>query len=220
MHTQIEVIGLTSIRGQSGKDTLCDLILKDNPNACRLAFGDELKRRFAAAVSWSKGSFNKIHEMCLNPDLKDVPSSLLSLEVMYQSTYRDWLTEQGLDRETWRTPRWHLQKYGNEYIRDYLYSHNTWLNCVKEQMDYVRRRKGKSLFIITDVRQDNETKWIQSIGGNILRIQRNWYIPEVDDIDMHLTDSALYLEPFATIINPKGYPDRMLVTFNAWRDLK
>lgn len=202
----MRVIGLNSQRGKSGKDTLYDLIAADSAAIKRFAFGDELKEKCSVAISYTELMQKEMLIAMHDQTLKDEPMLILRGSNIAESEYKTWLLVNGFDMTAPRSPRFHLQQYGNGYVRDFLNDENRWLDSVRSKLEYY----PDVTIVITDVRQPNEVEWVRSIGGVVVRVKRGWDIPEVDNQPLHITDTALDSYGLPVIINEWGSPQGML----------
>lgn len=197
----MRVIGLNSQRGKSGKDTLYDLIAADSVATKRFAFGDELKEKCSVAISYTELMQKEMLIAMHDQSLKDEPMLILRGSNIAESEYKTWLLVNGFDMTAPRSPHFHLQQYGNGYVRDFLNDENRWLNSVRSKLEYY----PDVTIVITDVRQPNEVEWVRSIGGVVVRVKRGWDIPEVDNQPLHITDTALDSYGLPVIINEWGH---------------
>lgn len=202
----MRVIGLNSQRGKSGKDTLYELIAADSVATKRFAFGDELKEKCSEAISYTELMQKEMLIAMHEQSLKDEPMLILRGANIAEGDYKTWLLVNGFDMTAPRSPRFHLQQYGNGYVRDYLNDEDRWLNSVRSKLVYY----PEVTIVITDVRQPNEVDWVRSIGGIVVRVKRGWDIPEVDSQPLHITDTALDSYGLPVIINEWGNPAGML----------
>lgn len=202
----MRVIGLNSQRGKSGKDTLYDLIAADSVATKRFAFGDELKEKCSVAISYTELMQKEMLIAMHDQSLKDTPMVILRGSNIAESDYKMWLLVNDFDMNVPRSPRFHLQQYGNGYVRDFLNDKDRWLNSVRSKLEYY----PDVTIVITDVRQPNEVEWVRSIGGVVVRVKRGWDIPEVDNQPLHITDTALDSYGLPVIINEWGNPQGML----------
>lgn len=200
------IIGLNSQRGKSGKDTLYDLIAAESVATKRFAFGDELKEKCSEAISYTELMQKEMNIAMHDQTLKDLPMMVLRGSNIAESDYKMWLLVNEFDMNIPRSPRFHLQQYGNGYVRDFLKDEDRWLNSVRDKLKYYPNVN----IVITDVRQPNELEWIRSIGGTVVRVARGWEIPEVDSLPLHITDTALDDAGLPVIINEWGNPNGML----------
>ena len=90
-----------------------------------------------------------------------------------------------VDSDGWDKAKQHpevrrlLQKMGVS-ARNYL-GKNIWVNSTLKEMDITKR------YVISDVRFENETYMIKTLGGEIWRIQR----PEVGPVNNHISETEL-----------------------------
>ena len=140
-----QIVGITGKKFH-GKDTL-GLILENNYGYIRVAFADTLK------------------DACM---------------VMFDLTHEQVY---GNNKETvddfWKTtPRTILQYVGTDLCRNQLstimphINDNIWVDVVKRKIINKQKKDPAAKFVITDVRFQNEIDFIKSIGGQIIRIQR------------------------------------------------
>lgn len=199
------VIALNSKRGKSGKDTLCSLY----DGAIRFAFGDALKEECAKTIGVTELAQRCLLEDAHDQKRKDVPQLMLRGDHIPYSDYKAWLLVNDFDMTTPRSVRFHLQQYGNGYVRDFLKQEDRWLNVVKDKVNAML--PCSEVIFITDCRQPNEYEWVKSIGGLVVRVQRedSWVIPEVDEAPLHITDTALDSIDLPVIRNVYGDPMAM-----------
>jgi hypothetical protein len=204
------ILALNSIRGKSGKDTLIEHIQAHGLKVHRVAFADTLKRECSQVLDMKMA---RCYEEQMHGPEKDKLTSLLRIERLAPSYYLQWLmarytTEQ--ERSAPRSLRWHLQQYGTEYIREYLGKQSYWLD--QGLMDVQKGHSDPSVdvVVVTDMRLPNEYTALYSAGARVIRIIRNWHIPEVDTVPYHQSDIALMAHPFdALVVNEWGKPEAM-----------
>ena len=216
------IVGLNSSRGKTGKDTIVQyasfgisqdyvkLSLPDKQvrglKSIRLAFGDALKDECAYTICGFSPEWRaKIRKAMDDQNLKDTPMESLRINQMPNGGYRDWLYDHtDFDRKVFRTPRFHLQQFGNGYIRSFHNNESAWLDIVKARYNEL---KDVDVVFITDMRQQNEADWIKDMGGLTVFVSRDWTVPEVDQQPPHETDNALAgRHQFDNyIINKKGH---------------
>jgi len=221
-----DLLALNSIRGKSGKDTLIGLLESEGRTVFRVAFADILKKQCAEVLCGGQG-FAERYEQEMHSGVKDRPQNGLAIQFIPNSNYRGWLwLKSGEDREEPRSLRWHLQKYGTEYRREFCKEPDVWLD-----LGMLEVRKGLDLgvdhVVVTDLRLPNEFKALtkgahtQQPNPNAfswsvpkvrtVRIVRDWFIPGVDDPAYHISDIALLAHPFdALVVNRLGEPWAML----------
>lgn len=69
------------------------------------------------------------------------------------------------------SPRHLLQLLGTEGGR-YTFREDMWIINAQQALDKYRVENPDGLFVVTDVRFDNEASWIRSLGGCIVHMQR------------------------------------------------
>lgn len=207
------IIALNSNRGKSGKDTLIDhLEARLNLSVLRVAFADILKREVASVLAHDSDIAKGI-EKALHSSDKDKPFHSLALAGLPRSPYKDWLKTQGcwLNRYAARTPRWHAQIYGTEFIREHCNQPDRWLSLGVTAILDGLIDPNVDLVVVTDMRLPNEYEEMGRMGAKRVRIARDWYIPEVDDPTPHVSDTALDGLTFdAFITNRHGNPAAMV----------
>lgn len=207
-----DIIALTSERGRSGKDTLVELLRESGYNVVRVAFGDVLKHQCAHSLGHDECSQIVMESNC-HTDLKDALFEELAIENLPETPYRDWLwfTEgerADLDVCAPRSPRWHLQQYGTGYRRNHLNDKDVWL---REGLKVVDAAPSDALVVVTDMRQANEYAALSIRQAHLVRLSRDWKIPEVDDVPFHATDIELRdYQMDAVVVNQWGHARAML----------
>jgi hypothetical protein len=154
------IIGVTGKMG-SGKDTFYKMANKHISFAERRAFADKLKESAAALLGCTSSDLN---EWKLDKDLH------------ISGGHWDYFNHSPLF--TWSF-REFLQRYGTEAHRE-IFGENFWLEqCLPLDDDY----RGK-LIIVTDVRFNNEAKWVRDLGGIVIQVIR----PTLDSGDVHASE--------------------------------
>uniref|UniRef100_A0AAU6VZN9 Deoxynucleotide monophosphate kinase n=1 Tax=Pseudomonas phage Ghual01 TaxID=3138534 RepID=A0AAU6VZN9_9CAUD len=207
------IIALTSERGRSGKDTLVELLREEGFEICRVAFGDVLKRQCAEVLTTDNYARVVMENHC-HTDLKDALFEELSILSLPDSEYKDWLIEHRQDPVAgrWltqlRSPRWHLQQYGTGFRRNFKGEPDVWL---KEGLKEIDRAFEGQVVVVTDMRQANEYEALAIRQAHLVRLSRNWVIPEVDNAPLHATDIELRdFQMDAVVENRWGYASQML----------
>ena len=146
------IIGLVGFIS-SGKDTAADYLVNFH-GFRRESFAASLKDAVASVFGWDR--------MMLEG------RTTQSREWREQ---RDAWWSQRLGRDI--TPRWVLQYWGTEVIRDGFHD-DMWIASLENKI-----RASKDNIVITDCRFPNEIKAIKAVGGKIIWIQRgklpSWY---------------------------------------------
>lgn len=204
-----DIIALTSERGRSGKDTLCELLAQEGYKVYRVAFGDVLKHQCAVVLTASKEAQIVMESHC-HTDLKDAIFEELAINQLPESEYRDWLMK---DPNFWdismpRSPRWHLQQYGTGFRRNYKGNPDVWL---LEGLKEIKKAPKDALVVVTDMRQANEYEALAIRQAHLVRLQRDWHIAEVDNAPLHATDVELKdHQMHAIVVNKWGHASEML----------
>lgn len=212
------ILALNSIRGKSGKDTLIEYIEAKGLKVHRVAFADTLKKECAGVLA--KEPLCNVLNLWMHQSRKDNPQPGLCIRALPPSDYRDWLwaryagKQQTVDdqfcTETPRSLRWHLQQYGTEYIREHLGKPNYWLDKGLVQVLNGLGDPSVDVVVVTDMRLPNEYAELANAGAKLVRIVRNWHIPEVDTVPYHQSDIALMAHAFdALVVNEWGKPEAM-----------
>lgn len=204
------LLALNSIRGKSGKDTLIEHIEASGLKVHRVAFADNLKRECASVLSYSAHQAGEVERRCHSSE-KDRSGLWLSIEAIPEGNYRDWLMAMDYSPIEARSLRWHLQQYGTEYIREHQGKPSYWLHKGCEQVLNGLMNPSVDVVVVTDMRLPNEYAELAGAGTKLIRIVRNWHIPEVDTVPYHQSDIALMAHPFdALVVNELGKPEAML----------
>lgn len=185
----MKVIGLLGAKG-SGKDTLAAYLTDEN-GYVRTSFAEELYRQVAATYSITVEHLSR-------RETKETALPFLALkhcqdirftEVALQSLTRSkrlrkaclaYVVTGAMPAHvaarrvkellnTSRSPRWVMQLWGTEYRRKSKYGVDAyWLNRVAA----VIASQPQQRFVITDVRFINEAKFVELMGGALIRIRR------------------------------------------------
>jgi hypothetical protein len=168
----LHTIGITGKAGH-GKDTaallICDIWAKARGanSTFRVAFADALKAEVVQTFGLPDESLLR------DPKRKDNPSYLLSPGCCENQSFRRIMMHRPIDPISFDasvTPRQVMQLWGTEYRRNQNAQY--WHDQVEQAID-ISEATGKSLAIITDVRFVNEAKFLESVGSQIVRIERD-----------------------------------------------
>lgn len=170
------LIGITGKAG-SGKDTLCDMMLKflkkyedEGTFAARASLADQLKRTAAMMYGVHPKLFN-------NRNTKETPLEVLNGQ----------------------SPRQVLQQFGTEYVRENLGADH-WIKMVEKDMPSLlgfneMMPDRTNIIIVPDVRFANEREWIRENNGALIKIERSEEDLDVGEIDItHASESEAYTE--------------------------
>lgn len=201
------IIALTSERGRSGKDTLVEKLREAGYEVYRVAFGDVLKHQCSLILCDDRQAQIVMESHC-HTDLKDAVFEELAILNLPDSDYADWLMASTYDLKAPRSPRWHLQQYGTGFCRNHLKDPYVWL---REGLKEISKAPEGSLVVVTDMRQANEYAALNERGAHLVRLSRNWTIPEVDSVELHVTDIELRdFKMDAYVVNIWGDAEGML----------
>lgn len=204
-----DIIALTSERGRSGKDTLCELLIYEGYKVYRVAFGDVLKKQCAHVLVLDEYA-RIVMESNMHTDLKDAQFEELAIDQIPESEYQDWLIAepQLFDVTIPRSPRWHLQQYGTGFRRNYKANPDVWL---LEGLKEIKKAPKDALVVVTDMRQANEYAALSIRQAHLVRLSRDWAIPAVDDQPLHATDIELRdFQMDAIVVNKWGHASEMI----------
>jgi len=224
-----DVLALNSIRGKSGKDTLIGLLESEGRKVFRVAFADVLKKMCAEALAGDAAYATVLESRC-HSSAKDSPFESLSIRMLPDSPYKDWLRKSLVtigEVNAPRSMRWHLQMFGTGYHREHLGKPNVWFDMGMREVAQGLEDGSYDHVVVTDMRMANEftglTKGPHTQQPNpnafswgvpkvrTVRIVRDWFITGVDDQSYHISDIALMAHPFdALVVNQLGEPWAML----------
>lgn len=171
MTNPLQIIALTGLAG-TGKDTAAD-ILATRCGFTKLAFADALRAEVQAA-------FNVPAELLTRRDLKEMRTAALALVECTDMGFIGALArcaagEGNLVGKAWfcepRSPREIMQLWGTEYRRAQRV--NYWLELLRDRIRQLHALDGRSRFVITDARFENEAAMIRAMGGVVWQIARD-----------------------------------------------
>lgn len=170
MTQALQIIALTGSAG-TGKDTAAD-ILATHCGFTKLAFADALRAEVQAA-------FNVPAELLTRRDLKEMPTAALALVECTDMGFIGALARADMTRGlelpcVWikrpLSPRQVMQLWGTEYRRAQRI--NYWLELLRDRIRQLHALDGRSRFVITDCRFENEAAMIRAMGGVVWQITR------------------------------------------------
>lgn len=142
-----KIIGITGLQG-NGKDTVGDMICKEYNNFEKDSFASILKDATSVLFGWDRKMLAG-----LTPEdraKREEPDLFWSKELNCE-----W------------TPRKALQILGTELFRNHLHK-DFWVIALKRKLLSVEKN-----VVICDCRFPNEVEMIKSLGGIIIRVERN-----------------------------------------------
>ena len=140
------IIGICGLIG-SGKDTIADHLVKDH-KFVKISFADKLKDTVATLFEWDR-------------DLLDGKTEQSRLWREQEDHF--WSKE--LKKKV--TPRYVLQVFGTECMRDGFYD-GIWVSMLKKKVT----ENPDINWVIPDVRFENEVKVLKEIGGEVRWVKR------------------------------------------------
>lgn len=154
-----KIIGVCGLKG-SGKDTIGDIICKNDDSFVKMSFADTLKDITAILMGWDR--------------------KLLQGDTIESREWREKADDYWSDAfGKMITPRIILQQLGTEVLRNHFLQ-SIWVDSLKKKI--INSDKN---IVITDVRFPNEIDMIKELGGTIYRVERGelpkWY-HEVNDL--------------------------------------
>ena len=140
------IVGICGLIG-SGKDTIADHLVKDH-NFVKISFADKLKDTVATLFDWDR-------------TLLDGKTEQSRLWREQEDPY--WSKE--LKKKV--TPRYVLQVFGTECMRDGFYD-GVWVSLAKKKI----LDNPDINWVIPDVRFENEANMIKEIEGEVRCVKR------------------------------------------------
>lgn len=151
------IIGLCGLIG-SGKDTVAKYLI-DNYQFKQESFASSLKDCVACAFQWDRGKLEGITEE----------------DRTWRESVDHWWADK-LNMPT-LTPRWVLQYWGTDVIRDNFHN-DMWIYSLQKKIENTTDN-----IIISDCRFPNEINSIKELGGEIWWVKRgelpNWWAQAV-----------------------------------------
>ena len=152
--TKLQIIGITGKAG-SGKDTVANYFI-DSKNYIKLTFGGAVKDIVQIITGWSR--------------------DMIEGQTVESRELRETVVHQNYNMNC----RQLMQFVGTDLFRNNL-DQNVWINIVNDKVKKLildinsgtQTLKHVKGIIISDVRFDNEAQFIKSIGGTIVKINRN-----------------------------------------------
>lgn len=179
--SKVRIISLSAPRPQSGKDTLADQIVKHfgADRVATIAFGDYLRD----CVSHLFGIEDSLELFTLLSDSRkdEVTSICLGTSIVH-ADYREFLLSKGVNLNLYQTPRFHMQMFGNDYIKGHLGLENFWVDVVDRRIATLKRSKPNLKYIIvTDTRSLNEFDWLDEQGAMFYMVKRSGFPKDLHD---------------------------------------
>lgn len=173
------IIGALGFQG-SGKDTV-GKILEERHGFNKLSFAEPLKDAVSMVFGWDRG--------LLEGATKESRLWREEPDVWWEEKL-NWHSHPGHKQSSRFTPRFALQYWGTEVLRDNFHL-NIWMLSLQRRIMAL----GYDKVIITDCRFTNEATFIQELGGKIVRVKNGpepeWYETALMQNDGLLLDSTM-----------------------------
>lgn len=166
-----KVIGICGLKG-AGKDTIGDIICKNDDSFVKMSFADTLKDITAILMGWDR--------------------KLLQGDTIESREWREKADDYWSDKfGKMITPRIILQELGTNVLRN-QFLQSIWVDSLQKKLMEMDKN-----VVITDVRFPNEIDMIKELGGTIYRVERGelpkWY-HELNNLS-HYLDAAPEFNP-------------------------
>lgn len=179
--SNVQLISLSAPRPQSGKDTLAGQLVTflGKDRVATIAFGDYL--RDCVSHLFGIESSVVLRELLDTSD-KDKVTELSAGTNIVHADYREFLVNMGVNLHEYKSPRWHMQHFGNDYIKGHLGLENFWVDVVDRRIEQLKRAKPNLKFIVvTDTRSPNEFEWLGNQGAMFYMVKRKGFKPDQHD---------------------------------------
>lgn len=148
-----KIIGVCGLKG-AGKDTIGDIICKNDDSFVKMSFADTLKDITAILMGWDR--------------------KLLQGDTIESREWREKADDYWSDKfGKMITPRIILQELGTNVLRN-QFLQSIWVDSLQKKLMEIDKN-----VVITDVRFPNEIDMIKELGGTIYRVERGelpkWY---------------------------------------------
>ena len=148
-----KIIGVCGLKG-AGKDTIGDIICKNDDSFIKMSFADTLKDITAILMGWDR--------------------ELLQGSTIESREWREKADDYWSDKfGKMITPRIILQELGTNVLRN-QFLQSIWVDSLQKKLMELDKN-----VVITDVRFPNEIDMIKELGGTIYRVERGelpkWY---------------------------------------------
>lgn len=216
MTQHLQIIALTGSAG-AGKDTAAD-ILVTHCNFTRLAFADALRAEVQAA-------FRVPPELLTHREAKELPAEALAYISCTDMGFIGAMARHEMKHDevlTWRwlttrrSPRQILQGWGTEYRRAQRVTY--WLDLLRERINQLHALDGRTRFVITDCRFENEADMVRGMGGVLWQVVRDG-LPNVEHGHASATDGSK-LDPAVVIYNSGSLHNLREDIFCEWLTLE
>lgn len=206
------ILSLSAPRPQSGKDTLASQLVDHygKDRVATIAFGDYLRDCVAHLFGVNAAD---VREM-LDDKRKDIPTALCKGTSIVHTEYRELLLTMGVNLHEHQTPRFHMQRFGNDYIKGHMGLEDFWVDVVDRRIAWlVKTNPRLKVIIVTDTRSPNEFEWLKVHGSKFVLIQRTGFPKDSHDEprEVHPVEThALKWNYDIKLWNHYGYKDELI----------
>ncbi len=185
----MKLLGLLGVKG-SGKDTMAKYLI-EQVGYVRIGFADELYKQVAQAYSTTVETLNRRETKesalpfltlahCKDLHFVEVAIGQLTHSTALRKAALAYASSGVMPAhapsrrvkqllKAARSPRWTLQLWGTEYRRRSKFGVDSyWLDIVAA----IVKANPQQLYVITDVRFINEARFVEALGGALMRIRR------------------------------------------------
>lgn len=153
------------------------------------------------------------HELCeafqtderffLDRTLKELPHSRLAIAHCIAQPFVAWAIAQGHDVLEPRSPRWLMQRWGNDWRRAASPAH--WWNQAAAWIDWKAYTQGARRICVIDLFDPGDEARLRALGGKLLRVHRPQHAsPLRGDTRGHASTRLELLKPDGVIVNDGG----------------
>lgn len=177
----VRLIGLRG-RAGAGKDTVADYLV-DNYGFKKLSFATALKRIVVIITGWSWDFVNG-----------STSEYRAARETLVHPSYN-------------MTCRQLLQYVGTDLFRNQLHK-DIWITCLTQEIKAIWKDNANQAIVISDVRFDNEAEIIQTLAGQIIKINR----PQSEnglglETKNHISEADFFVSDEIVLLNDKSIQD-------------
>ncbi|MGL5189972.1 MAG: hypothetical protein ACRC7S_10040, partial [Cetobacterium sp.] len=155
----------------------------------------------------------EVREM-LDDKRKDIPTELCMGSNMVHADYREWMIQNGHSLLEYRSPRWHMQHFGTDYMKGHMGLTNFWVDVVDRRIAWmVKTMPNLEFVVVTDTRSPNEFEWLAHHNADFFMIKRIGFNKDLHDNVENRHPVETHAESWKydlTIWNQYGYPNDML----------
>lgn len=183
------VVGITGKAG-SGKSTVADMIKDRVPESYQYAFAAPIKR---AAATLFGGIFEDL--------------GIKNSEWLEVGEFKE-MKIPGFDF----SPRQFMQHLGTDIARKL--DPNVWIKLANDELGIAEFYHDK-LFVVSDVRFDNEAEWVKRTGGLLVQVLRD----NAHEVNPHSSEGGVTVVPDYILLNNTNLNDLVDQVDNLIKDI-